>query len=87
MRCRISIKGCVRRSVTPSLRRLLGAPYAEYSALFLHCNIFRWPISDHDTDDNDADNDDAYNDGADNNDADSDDIVYWNTPRSSFLEK
>ena len=47
MRRRISIRGCVRpcvrpsvcpsvrRSGTPSLRRLLGASYAEYSALFL----------------------------------------------------
>ena len=43
MRRRTSIRGCVRpsgrpsvlrRSVTPSLRRLLGASYAEYSALF-----------------------------------------------------
>ena len=42
MRRRTSIRGCVRpsgrpsvlrRSVTPSLRRLLGASYAEYSAL------------------------------------------------------
>ena len=37
MRRRISIRGFVRpsgrRSVTPSLRRLLGTSYAEYSAL------------------------------------------------------
>ena len=38
MRRRISIRGCVRlfihRSVTPSLRRMLGASCAVYSALF-----------------------------------------------------
>ena len=32
----------VRRSVTPSLKRLLGASYAEYSALFSQCV---WHIS------------------------------------------
>ena len=30
-----SVRPSVRRSVTPSLRRLLGAYYAEYSALIL----------------------------------------------------
>ena len=30
----------VRRSVTPSLRRVLGASYAEYSALFFISNPF-----------------------------------------------
>ena len=43
MRRRISIRGyvrpsvrpSVRQSVTPSLSRLLGASYAEYSALFV----------------------------------------------------
>ena len=39
MRRRISMRGCVRPSVrlsvTPSLRRLLGASYTEYSALLL----------------------------------------------------
>ena len=47
MRRRISVKGCVRpsirrsvgRSEAPSLRRLLGASYAEYSALFSICSL------------------------------------------------
>ena len=34
--CAVSVRPSVRRSVTPSLRRLLGASYAEYSALFFH---------------------------------------------------
>ena len=48
MRRRISIRGCVRRSVrrsvTPSFRRLLGASYAEYSALltFEIDSLLRW---------------------------------------------
>ena len=31
----MSVRRSIRRSVTPSLKRLLGASYAEYSALFI----------------------------------------------------
>ena len=57
MRRRRSIRGCVRpsihrsvhrsvrRSGTPSLRRLLGASYAEYSALFFKLELKRNGVS------------------------------------------
>ena len=49
MRRRITIRGCVRppvrRSVTPSLRRVPGASYAVYLALFFLWSTYEWCFS------------------------------------------